>query len=147
MKFKMIAAAVAASATAAPALAADLPSVEPVDYVQTCDAFGAGFFVLPGQDTCLRVSGRVRTELRVNNFADGGNWGDEGKKDMDFFARGYVRLDARTQTELGLVRSYTSLSMNTSSDDAAGIYFESAYVQVGGFFVGRDYSQFDVWTG
>ncbi|MTI16127.1 porin, partial [Rhodobacteraceae bacterium RKSG542] len=112
MKFKMFAAAVAATAVAAPALAADLPSVEPVDYVQTCDAFGAGFFVLPGKDTCLRVSGRVRTELRMNNFADNGHWGgtNKSKDDMSFFARGYVRLDARTQTEMGLVRSYTSLS-------------------------------------
>ena len=37
------------------AYAADLPSKKaaPVNYVKVCDAYGAGFFYIPGTDTCI----------------------------------------------------------------------------------------------
>ncbi|HWG04342.1 MAG TPA: porin, partial [Beijerinckiaceae bacterium] len=46
------------------AQAADLPSrkAAPVQYVKICDAYGAGFFYIPGTDTCLRIGGYVRAE-------------------------------------------------------------------------------------
>ena len=49
---------------AAGAQAADLPSrkAAPVEYVKICDAYGAGFFYIPGTDTCLRLGGYVRAE-------------------------------------------------------------------------------------
>jgi len=28
---------------------------EPVDYVRVCDAYGSGFFYIPGTETCLRA--------------------------------------------------------------------------------------------
>jgi hypothetical protein len=48
------------------AQAADLPSrkAAPVEYVRICDAFGTGYFYIPGTDTCLRIGGRVRAEYR-----------------------------------------------------------------------------------
>jgi hypothetical protein len=44
--------------------AADLPSRKsaPVEYVKVCNAYGAGYFNIPGSDTCLRLSGRVRAD-------------------------------------------------------------------------------------
>lgn len=69
MNFKKIALAAAAAAAATPAMAADLPVVaEPVNYVQACDAYGAGYFQLPGQDTCVRVHGRIRTQWVSHNL-------------------------------------------------------------------------------
>ncbi|HET6377215.1 MAG TPA: porin, partial [Methylocella sp.] len=46
--------------------AADLPARQaaPIEYVRICDAYGAGFFYIPGTDTCLRVGGLVLGELR-----------------------------------------------------------------------------------
>lgn len=32
---------------------------EPVEYVRVCDAYGAGFFYIPGTETCLRIRGGV----------------------------------------------------------------------------------------
>jgi hypothetical protein len=32
---------------------------EPVEYVRVCDAYGAGFYYIPGTETCLRVGGYV----------------------------------------------------------------------------------------
>jgi hypothetical protein len=48
------------------AQAADLPTrkAAPVEYVRICDAFGTGYFYIPGTDTCLRIGGRVRAEYR-----------------------------------------------------------------------------------
>jgi hypothetical protein len=47
------------------ASAADLPSKKaaPVNYVKICDAYGAGFFTIPGTDTCVKLGGRVRYDV------------------------------------------------------------------------------------
>ena len=49
------------------AQAADLPSRKsaPVEYVKVCNAYGAGFFYIPGTDTCLKIGGNVTAETRV----------------------------------------------------------------------------------
>ena len=38
---------------------------EPVEYVRVCDAYGAGFFYIPGTETCLKVSGYVRYDAQA----------------------------------------------------------------------------------
>ncbi len=49
------------------AQAADLPTrkAAPVQYVRVCDAYGAGFFYIPGSDTCLRVGGFVLAQFGI----------------------------------------------------------------------------------
>jgi hypothetical protein len=44
---------------------------QPVEYVRVCSLYGAGFYYIPGTDTCLRLSGRPRTDLT----ADQPDWG------------------------------------------------------------------------
>src|SRR5450631_3885876 len=53
------------AAATAGARAADLPARQaaPIEYVRICDAYGAGFFFIPGTDTCLRVGGLVLGEF------------------------------------------------------------------------------------
>ncbi|WP_395664422.1 porin [Methylocella sp.] len=48
------------------AKAADLPARQaaPIEYVRVCDAYGSGFFYVPGTDTCLKVGGLVLGEVR-----------------------------------------------------------------------------------
>jgi len=86
------------------AMAADLPvAAEPVEYVRVCDAFGKGFFYIPGTDTCLKVGGRVRIEAYFNDTDDDND---------DFYetrARGYMNLDARNETDYGLLRAYVAM--------------------------------------
>jgi hypothetical protein len=57
----------AALAGVASARAADLPTYKsaPVEYVRVCDAYGAGFFYIPGTETCLKVGGLVVAETRA----------------------------------------------------------------------------------
>lgn len=54
----------AAVAVGGYAQAADLAvAVEPVDYVKVCDAFGTGYYYIPGTDTCLKIAGQVRIDI------------------------------------------------------------------------------------
>ena len=43
------------------AQAADLPvKAKAVEYVRICSLYGAGFWYIPGTDTCIRISGYFR---------------------------------------------------------------------------------------
>src|SRR3954463_4942069 len=50
------------------AQAADLPvKAKPVEYVKICSIYGAGFFYIPGTDTCIKIGGWVRAEYPFGN--------------------------------------------------------------------------------
>src|SRR5437868_8668865 len=54
------------------AQAADLPvKAKAVEYVKVCSLYGAGFFYIPGTDTCIKLGGWVRQEGRVCNYQRG----------------------------------------------------------------------------
>ncbi|SUB00471.1 Porin omp2b precursor [Pannonibacter phragmitetus] len=149
--------AAAAAAAATTAQAADLPvAPEPVDYVRVCDAFGTGFFYIPGTETCLRVGGRIRADFYFNDFGDsnasGSNaWDQRTDAGTSTRARGYIRLDARTNTEYGLVRAYidTYFTANSGIGDSSstGTTLDKAFIQFGSFTFGRTTSFFDYFTG
>ena len=40
--------------------------MEPVEYVRVCDAYGSGFFYIPGSETCLRFDGYARYQINGN---------------------------------------------------------------------------------
>jgi len=158
MKLKSLlfgSAAVLAAGTGAQA--ADLPVAEPVEYVRICDAFGVGFYYIPGTDTCLRISGRVRVEAHyVDDFSDDDV--DDDLREFNNFttrARGNLRLDARTQTDLGLVRTFFEYQMTVGPSDFATNYdganpdLVHAYIQIsndmGTFTAGHTSSFFDFW--
>jgi hypothetical protein len=101
---------------------ADLPMAEPADqYVRICDAFGAGFFYIPGSDTCLKLSGYVRAE---SHYVDGDADVLRGEAGSDHLfnnwtsrARGNVRFDAHTNSAIGLIRSYIELQTALGPED------------------------------
>src|SRR5690242_314579 len=46
------------------AQAADLPvKAKPVEYVKVCSLYGAGFWYVPGTDTCLKIGSYVREDV------------------------------------------------------------------------------------
>ena len=110
----------AAFATAGTVYAADLPvkKAAPVEFVRVCNAYGVGFFYIPGTDTCLRISGRARFEYLYQN--SGNRSGTNG--DVSGY-RGLARfnLDARTQTAYGTLRAFTRIEIANRS----GPYFTS----------------------
>jgi len=149
MKLKSLMLGVAAAATATTAQAADLPvAPEPVDYVRVCDAYGARFYYIPGTETCLRVGGRVRTQITINNMADEEDgWGARGDNGYDWDTEGYLYLDARTATEFGTLRAYVTLEGQVTTGGTESFDFGSTYIQWGGLTMGYLGSNFDIFTG
>ena len=141
----------------AAAQAADLPSRKsaPAQYVKICDAYGAGFFYIPGTDTCLKVGGYVRAEYgysQPKNSISIPSWKastafagllptaagsstlriPSGVMDSTgFLGRGRIELDARTQTAWGTARTFISMRASGNS----GVYnqnYETATSVTGG---------------
>src|SRR6476620_9956863 len=104
--------------------AADLPvKAKPVEYVKVCAAYGAGFFYVPGTDTCIKIGGWVRAEyaFQTGNSAVEANQGSLGRNnriDTDEYrmrARWTTSIDVRTQTEYGTLRAYTRAASMTGA--------------------------------
>ena len=54
------------------AQAADLPvKAKAVEYVRICSLYGAGFFYIPGTDTCIKIGGYLRADITFNGGAHG----------------------------------------------------------------------------
>ncbi|WP_134497956.1 porin [Microvirga pakistanensis] len=134
-------------AAVAGAQAADLPvrKAAPVEYVRVCSTYGAGFFYIPGTETCLRVGGRVRADY-VYNEPD-----DRTDDAIGFRARGRIQVDARTATAYGLLRAFVRMELfrdtGAFADIPGGVTarsdIEQAFVQFGGLTAGRALTFFD----
>ncbi|MDH6230675.1 hypothetical protein M2281_001247 [Mesorhizobium soli] len=178
---------------------------EPVEYVRICDVYGAGFYYIPGTETCLKVGGYIRFEMGVGKGPYGGRLdlldredfiknheGDNDKdKVVDFRtrdsyrlrARAALQMDARTETELGTLRGYMHINFdwnnprhdlfrqvkNEDFDDTlpesldnprflaqniggalastADLGINHAFIELGGFRVGKTDSLFSTMTG
>lgn len=129
---------------ASAAQAADLPG-EPVpaavDYVKVCDTFGAGFFYIPGTETCLDIGGRVRFRVQYNDYE--GVFGDT--QTLRFRADARVDFDVRTSTEYGTLRAFTRIGdefgepfadPGANADNDSAIAIKLAFIQLGYFTAG-----------
>ena len=102
------------------AQAADLPvKAKAVEYVRICSLYGAGFFYIPGTDTCIKLGGYFRGDLNIHGgFSDAPFWsGDGGVQDRyvnqyNNYARIALTTDTRTATEYGVVRTFSQLDIN-----------------------------------
>lgn len=142
------------------AQAADLPvKAKAVEYVKVCSLYGAGFYYIPGTDTCIRIGGYLRAEATINGgasdvpFYSGANATNSRLKN-DYVARGRVKvnIDTRTATEYGVVRTFASFApqftTGTDSQGNGSIKVEAAFVQFAGFTFGRSNSAYALpWNG
>ena len=134
------------------ASAADLPSKKaaPATYVKICDAYGAGFFFIPGTDTCVKVGGYVRVdydyrpERKNTTFVTATTTTNVANTDTTtsgFYNRGTIQLDARTPTSMGVARTFMALRMETGSGPlvktSTSPSLEAAYVQWAGVTAGQ----------
>jgi hypothetical protein len=116
---KMVKSLILGSAAALVAMsgaqAADLPvKAKAVEYVKICSLYGAGFFYIPGTDTCIKLGGYLRVDTTFNaaGVQDQPAWsGDAGQQNRyrDYFStrsRLALTVDTRTATEYGVVRTF-----------------------------------------
>ena len=133
--------AAVSGAQAADAIVAAEP--EPMEYVRVCDAFGTGYFYIPGTETCLKIGGYVRFQTSFGDSVDiYDDTSDLGTSDWDAGTQVYLTVDAKSDTEYGALTGYIALEadVDTYSSDT---YVDEAYIQLGGFKAGLIYSNWD----
>lgn len=110
------------------AQAADLPvKAKAVEYVKICSLYGAGFYYIPGSDTCIKLGGYVRADLVLGSNSDytsptGGIGGAHNRLSNYYTsrARADLNIDTRTVTEYGMLRTYADLVFSWTSGGYAG---------------------------
>ncbi|WP_407160087.1 porin [Bradyrhizobium sp. STM 3557] len=114
---------------AAGAQAADLPlKAKAVEYVRVCSLYGAGFYYIPGTDTCIKLGGYIRAEtaLWTNSNYGGAYSGVAGAQNRlsntyQMRSREDFNVDTRTATEYGVVRTYADLVFTWTSGSYSGV--------------------------
>ncbi|WP_455479090.1 porin [Bartonella sp. B23] len=126
------------------------PEPEPVGYVRVCDAYGKGYFYIPGTETCMRLSGNIRADFLAGDDIGAKTDAELAKKGKTYGASSRLTLVFQTasETELGTLRSYAKIYSHWGNGrDTAGAKLSAAYIELGGFRVGLDDTIFNSWTG
>ncbi|QND60453.1 porin [Mesorhizobium huakuii] len=159
------------------ARAADAVTVaepEPAEYVKICDVYGAGYFYIPGTETCLRIGGYVRYDIGGGDVGsiDGARSGDHKDSGENDTWHKNARLSLQTwtgqETELGTLKTYTETRFNFGNNQSGAdsvtnpdgsvtflpngahnkdVSLNFAWIQLGGLRVGKDESAFDTFIG
>ena len=122
------------------AQAADLPvKAKAVEYVRICSLYGAGFFYIPGTDTCIKLGGYLRAEMAINtnsvytgNETVPGGLGNRYTNAFTWRSREDLNIDTRTATEYGVLRTFFDATFTWTSD---------SYTANGANVLGTTYSQ------
>jgi hypothetical protein len=109
------------------AQAADLPvKAKAVEYVRICSLYGAGFFYIPGTDTCIKLGGYLRVETAFNGSVYNGAYssvnGAQNRLSNYYTARSRqdLTIDTRTATEYGVVRTFFDATFSWTTGNYAG---------------------------
>ncbi|MEM7069111.1 MAG: porin [Pseudomonadota bacterium] len=146
---------------------------EPVEYVRVCDAYGSGFFYIPGTETCIRFSGFIRSSYEKTSVditggdtaavtASAGPDGLDGTADDVAAAaqapatpvsteqnfvfwgnRARLNVDTRNETDWGTLRGLFRLEGGDSNSDA-DIDMDIALISLAGFRAG--FTGANYWT-
>jgi len=142
------------------ALAADAvvyADPEPMEYVRICDVYGAGFFYIPGTETCMRIGGYVRFQLNMG-FSDytantgGVNVGGTSlTSGYNVLARFAPNFDVRSSSDWGTIRAFGEVEFDyTSSGAGSNTFLRHAFVDIGDrnfLRIGRNWSPYGVYVG
>jgi len=127
--------AAVSGAHAADAIVAAEP--EAMEYVRVCDAFGTGYFYIPGTETCLQIKGYLRTQLVYDDRADEGFSSNDNE--LDAFTRAQIQFNAKNDTEYGTLSSY--IVLHAEADE--GVYLDAGWINIAGVDVGNYYTWWD----
>jgi len=134
MKLSTLLLSSAALVVAGSAYAADLPAKKgaPAAKAATgCPAFGAGYFQIPGGDTCIKFGGYVRAQYGARSATNSTN---------KLSSAAQLTVDAASNSEIGAVKSSFGLANSGSG-------LEWAHLSAGGITAGLKYSELDFDQG
>jgi Porin subfamily len=147
------------------AQAADLPTrkAAPAEYVKVCNVGGMAGWVLPGSDTCFKISGYITGQVEAGNLNRGYSWSlapgsaavsngpnNSTRNSFGWTTRANIDFDARQDTAYGVLRGYVELQFENGSGfdtDGTGAYINRAYVQWAGITAGKANSFFSFFGG
>jgi hypothetical protein len=137
----------------ATAQAADMPvKAKPAQYVKICPLYGDGFYYIPGTNTCIKVGGKIQLDVGWN--ANGGrnpNYsglpGGQDRNAIDLTSRGRadIAMDARSQTQYGVLRSAALIHIQ-NQDAVESFNTARAFIQWSGWTFGRIKSYVDTFA-
>ena len=153
-RFLASSAAVLAAAGTSDAADAILVEPEPVEYMRVCDVFGAGYFYIPGTETCIRFSGQVRVDWAVKHYHEEQ---DDETSAHETRYRGRLEVSAKNNTEWGELESRVQIkgqeTSNQGTDTGGGhndelsvpegpndasVVVDRAVISLAGFQLGYD---------
>jgi len=116
------------------AQAADLPvKAKAVEYVRICSLYGAGFYYIPGTDTCIKIGGYLRADVTIHGQnSNGPLWGGDGATNTRYlnqyndYSRFALTVDTRTATEYGVVRTFGQADFTFSTQGYSGAMSNSS---------------------
>ena len=111
---------------------------EPHDHVRVCDMYGAGFFYIPGTETCLKISGELRVQYNYRKNEDPVDGSNDSTGEGTWYGR--VNFDAQEETDYGTLRSYIRMESTTGDHEKeegeGDVQIRDAYIELGGMSVG-----------
>ncbi|MCR6502084.1 porin [Shinella sp. CPCC 101442] len=110
-------------------------------YLKVCDTWGEGYFVLPGSETCLKISGSLTFDLSVGEDV----YSSEPLGRVVPASSASIDFSTASETDLGALRSVLSIDLDEASDEGGGVTLSEAVLELNGLLVGATSSQFDLW--
>lgn len=138
MKLSTLLLSSAALVVAGSAYAADLPAKKGAPAAKAaatgCPAFGAGFFQIPGGDTCIKFQGHMKYSGSYSTDSTTVSTAPYSQS-----ARFRLETDVRNNSEIGVVRGFARVNAASS-----GTSMGKAYVQVAGLTAGTNANLADI---
>jgi hypothetical protein len=154
------------------AQAADLPTKKgapAAQYVKICNIGGIAGFIIPGSDTCLKISGLVTAQTTFGSTANQYNiatstsgsvtsivpnhlgvstYGDT-RNQFGMYTRGQIKVDAVSNTAYGPLLAHITMEENDGAgfDSSNSFELDGAYIQWAGITAGYHASFFTFIEG
>jgi hypothetical protein len=135
------------------------PEPDSLRNVSVCDAYGKGYYYIPGTETCLRLHGYIRDTLQGGGDVNGRNITEKAgtavyqssnrRKSWDNSVRFTLRASTASETELGTLETFAEARFqwdNGTDADSTGT-LQYGYINLGGLRIGLDQSVFVSFVG
>lgn len=118
-----------------------MPEAEPVEYVRVCDAFGEGYFYIPGTETCMKIGGFVYAQAKGGHDVYARSKSERNPKTWRDEVRAHLLVATASETELGTLRTHVELRSDfDDGSDSATSELRFGYIELGGLRIGLDES-------
>ena len=132
------------------AMAADaIVAAEPgaLEYVRVCDAFGEGYFYIPGTETCLKFGGYLRVDIAGGDPNDQDTFPGGGGDSWFTRSRMNFRISTATDTEYGALKTYAETEFERDDNTDVVTDLEIGTIELAGFLVGYVDTLYTAFTG